>query len=315
MFIRSKILERVFLNSRVPIFSMARFSSFICGCVFVIATVAAAFAQGGRPGVPRRSDQMQPSYPMPQQQGTPAVTAQPINQQPMNQQQSPGVPNPSLQPGQQQPPQAGQQQPATQAADPPPTTPATPPEVTYRDGMLTVQAANSTLSSVVTAIRNKTGIEFEGWENVPDRVALSLGPAPAGEVLSAIFSGSRFDFVAVGRPDSPGIVQRVILTPKNQPGSTTAQQRPTPQNSGQQADDEDNSEDQGNGGDPQDVAAQPPAPPQTQPQQPENQQQNQQPKTPDQLLQELQEMRKQQEQQQQGVTPNPSQVPRKTPPL
>ncbi|HKR96728.1 MAG TPA: MinD/ParA family protein, partial [Candidatus Angelobacter sp.] len=78
------------------------------------------------------------------------------------------------------------------------------------------------------------------------------------------------------------------------------------------AEDEDNSEDQGNGGDPQDVAAQPPAPPQTQPQpQPENQQ----PKTPDQLLQELQEMKKQQEQQQQGVTPNPAQVPRKTPPL
>ena len=307
---------------------MARFSSIICGCVFVIATMAAAFAQGARPMVHRRPQQAQPSYPVAQQQGTPAVTAQPINQQQMNQQpinqqqmnqqQRPGVPNPYPQAGQQQPLQAGQQQPPTQAADPPPpTTPATPPEVTYRDGMLTVQASNSTLNSVVTAIKNKTGIEFEGWENVPDRVVLSLGPAPAGEVLSAIFSGSRFDFVAVGRPDSPGIVQRVILTAKNQPGATTAQQRPATQNSGQEGDDEDNSDDQVNGGDPQDIAAQPPAPPQTQPQpQPQTEQpQNQQPKTPDQLLQELQEMRKRQEQQQQGVTPNPSQVPRKTPPL
>ncbi|HET9281276.1 MAG TPA: hypothetical protein VFR24_04875 [Candidatus Angelobacter sp.] len=284
----------------------------------MVATVAAAFAQGGRPMVPKRPDQMQaqPSYPV-QQPGTAAVTAQPMNQQQMNQQQRPGVPNPYPQAGQQQPQQTGQQQPATQAAEPPPTTPATPPEVTYRDGMLTVQAANSTLNSVVTAIRNKTGIEFEGWENVPDRVVLSVGPAPAGEVLSAIFSGSRFDFVAVGRPDSPGIVQRVILTPKNQPGAgaTTAQQRPVPQNTVQQAEDEDNStDDQGNGGDPQDVAAQPPAPPQTQAP-PENQQQTQQPKTPEQLFQELQEMRKQQEQQQQGITPNPAQVPRKTPPL
>lgn len=259
--------------------------------------------------------QGQPSYPV-QQPGAAAVTAQPMNQQQMNQQQRPGVPNPYPQAGQQQLPQVGQQQPAPQAVEPPPTTPATPPEVTYRDGMLTVQAVNSTLNSVVSAIKNKTGIEFEGWENVPDRVVLSLGPAPAGEVLSAIFSGSRFDFVAVGRPDSPGIVQRVILTAKNQPGAgaTTAQQRPVPQNTGQQADDEDNSDDQGNGGDPQDVAAQPPAPPQTQPP-PENQQQTQQPKTPEQLFQELQEMRKQQEQQQQGVTPNPAQVPRKTPPL
>lgn len=283
---------------------MARFSSIICGCVFVIATVAAAFAQA-RPIYP--SQQAQPGYPV-QQQARPTVPAQP------NQQQRPGAPNPYPQAGQQQPPQAGQQQPATQAVDPPPTTPATPPEVSYRDGMLTVQASNSTLNSVVAAIRNKTGIEFEGWENVPDRVVLSLGPAPAGEVLSAIFSGSRFDFVAVGRPDSPGIVQRVILTSKNQPGATTAQQRPVQQNTGQEGDDEDNADDQGSGGDPQDVAAQPPAPPQTQPQ-PQPQPENQQPKTPDQLLQELQEMRKQQEQQQQGVTPNPSQVPRKTPPL
>ena len=284
---------------------MARFSSIICGCVFLIATVAAAFAQARLVFPSQRPQQAQPSYPVTQQPGTTPVTAQPVYQQPMNQQQRPGVPNPS--------PQAGQQQPATQAVDPPLTTPAVPPEVTYRDGMLTVQALNSTLSSVVSAIRNKTGIEFEGWENIPDRVVLSLGPAPAGEVLSAIFSGSRFDFVAVGRPDSPGIVQRVILTAKNQPGATTAQQQPVPQNAGQQADDEDNSDDQGNGGDPQDVAAQPPAPPQAQPQ--PQQPENQQPKTPDQLLQELQEMKKQQEQQQQGVTPNPAQVPRKTPPL
>src|SRR5262245_63325635 len=46
-----------------------------------------------------------------------------------------------------------------------------------------------------------------------------LGPAPAGEVLAAILSGSQFDFVAVERPDSPGIVQRVMLTRR---GGTSA---------------------------------------------------------------------------------------------
>jgi hypothetical protein len=82
--------------------------------------------------------------------------------------------------------------------------------------LLTVQAVNSNLSSVVTAIRNKAGIEFEGAENVSERVALSLGPAPEGEVLAAIFAGSKYDFVAIGRPDSPAIVQKVILTVKKQ---------------------------------------------------------------------------------------------------
>jgi len=198
-----------------------------------------------------------------------------------------------------------------QQADPPPTAPPSPPVVTYRDGLLTVQALNSTLSSVIAAIKSKAGIEFEGWENVPDRVALSLGPAPAGEVLSAIFSGSKFDFIAIGRPDSPSVVQRVILTPRKGPGTTAVAQQPPQQRQGQEADEEDTPDETVNAGDPQDTPVQPPQPPPQAQAQPEQQQ----PKTPDQLLQELQEMQKQQQQQQEGVTPNPNQVPRKQPPL
>jgi hypothetical protein len=101
---------------------------------------------------------------------------------------------------------------------PPPSVPVVAPVVTFRDGLLTVQAPHSTLGSVLTAIRNKAGIEFEGGEGALDMVAISLGPAPEGDVLAAIFSGSSFDFVALGRPDSPGIVQRVILKPNNKNG-------------------------------------------------------------------------------------------------
>jgi hypothetical protein len=178
--------------------------------------------------------------------------------------------------------------------------------------MLTVQALNSTLGSVVAAIRSKTGIEFEGLENSSERVVISMGPALSGEVLSALFSGSNYNFVAIGRPDSPDVVQRVILSPKKgSAGATVASQQPAQQNSGQDGDDNDTPDETVNAGDPQDTPAQPPPAPQAEQQQPEPQQQ---PKTPEQLLQELQEMRKQQEQQQQGVTPNPAQVPRKQPP-
>src|SRR5580765_8254366 len=137
--------------------------------------------------------------------------------------------------------------------------PAVPPVVTYRDGLLTVQAVNSNLSSVVTAIRNKAGIEFEGAENVSELVALSLGPAPEGEVLAAIFAGSKYDFVAIGRPDSPAIVQKVILTVKSKTGIPEAQPQQVPANA--EGDEEDAPDDQanpGNGGDPQDIAVQPP---------------------------------------------------------
>lgn len=206
----------------------------------------------------------------------------------------------------------GNQQPQTQPVyrpASPPIGPAVPPVVTYRDGLLTVQALNSELRSVITAIRNKTGIEFEGMENTSERVAISLGPATEADVLTAIFTGSNYDFVALGRPDSPSIVQRVILTVKNRTGApaTEAQAQPRPVQQGE-GDEEEVPDEQVNA-EPQDTPVQPPQIPQ-QPPQAENQQ-PQQPKTPEQLLQELQQM------QNQKAPPdpqNPSTAPRKMPP-
>jgi hypothetical protein len=280
---------------------MVRFSSIIYGVIFVVVSLSPAESQETRPVFPPRRPQptaTQPgaaTAPVNSPQATPQITP-PQGTAPANAAQ-----------------QRNQQQPsANRPADPPPTTPAVPPVVTYRDGLLTVQAVNSNLSSVLTAIRNKTGIEFEGSENVADRVAISLGPAPAGEVLAAIFAGSRYDFVAIGRPDNPGIVQRVILTSKSQPGAVaTAQPQPKPSNG--EGDEEDNPDEQVNaGGDPQDTPVQPVPIPQL-PQQQPPQTQNEQPKTPEQLLQELQEMRRQK-----GSPPgdpNAPPVPRKQPPL
>ncbi len=183
----------------------------------------------------------------------------------------------------------GAPSPVPAAPQPIPNTPAVPPVVTYRDGFLTVQAINSNLSAVISAIRSKAGIEFEGTEGVYERVAISLGPAPEGEVLSAIFSGSRYDFMAIGRADSPTIVQRVILTPRDKtgnPAETRAQQGLSVRQPGEE--EEATTEEQQNSGDPQDTAVQPVLVPE-QPPQAQNQQQ---PKSPEQLLQELQQMRR-----------------------
>ena len=261
---------------------MARFL-FNIGVVVVCLGAVSVQAQGGRPVSPTpRTVPFTVTPQIPQQPPAPAATPAPTAGDVQQSQRSVSV-----------------------------TTPAAPPVVTYRDGLLTVQATNSSLSSVVTAIRNKTGIEFEGMENVSERVALSLGPAPEGEVLSALFSGPKYDFVAIGRPDSPGIVQRVIVTLKNKGGDgTQAQQQPRPAGQDADADADDTPDEQVNsGGDPQDTPVQqPPAPGQ----QPPQAQQQQQPKSPEQLLQELQEMQKQK-----GPPPddqNTNQVPRKQQP-
>jgi hypothetical protein len=286
---------------------MMRLSLMTVGTFVLVGAFAAAQGQAARPGFPGQRPEFPAQRPTPspapqegsqQQYPSPPATAQPGT-----------TGQPAAQPG-----IAGQPaQPVTRAAETPvnPTTPATPPVVTFRDGLLTVQAMNSNLSSVVTAIRNKTGIEFEGTENISERVALSLGPAPAGEVLSAIFSGSKYDFVAIGRPDNPSIVQRVLLTVKNHAGAATqAQTQTQPANQGEEDENPDETVNAG-GGDPQDTAVQPVQPLQQQAAPPETQQQ--QAPSPEQLLQEMQQMQKDK-----NPAPsdgqNPAQVPRKRPP-
>lgn len=194
--------------------------------------------------------------------------------------------------------------------------PPVPPQVTFKNGMLTVNAVNSTLTSLLTAIRNKTGIEFEGAELAgQDRVAISMGPATEGEVLASILSGSNLDYVVMGRPDSPTIVQRVLLSRRSRPGATAvANGQPAQPAAGAQESDEDAAPDESAAEpeQPQDTAAQAPQPPTQQPppaQQPDPNQAGQ-PKTPEQLLQQLKQM----QQQQSGQTPDPNSAPRKQQP-
>jgi hypothetical protein len=204
----------------------------------------------------------------------------------------------------------------TRPADMPPV----PPQVSYRNGMLTVNAVNSTMASVLNAIRSKTGIDFEGAENSGERVAVSLGPAPEGEVLAGIFSGSGFDYVVLGRADSPGIVQKVILTPKTKGGAVNAAAQPQAQQPQPQESEEDTPDETATAPDveqqqPQDAPLQQPVVPNQQQQQPiqENQTQTGGPKTPEQLLQELKQMQLQQQQQQGQPPPDTNSVPKKPP--
>lgn len=194
--------------------------------------------------------------------------------------------------------------------------PPVPPQVTYKNGMLTVNAVNSTMSSLLAAIRSKTGIEFEGAENSAERVAINMGPAPEGEVLAGIFTGSSFDYVVLDRADSPGTVQRVILTPRGKPGPAMAgppqQQQPNAQQQAEEENTGDDAADNADQPDPQDSANQPPQP--NQPPATQNQPENSGPKTPEQLLQELKQMQQQQQQQQGQPPPDPNSVPRKMPP-
>lgn len=176
--------------------------------------------------------------------------------------------------------------------------PPVPAKVSYQNGLLTIQAPNSTLGDIFNGIRSRAGIQFEGGQGAGDRVALTIGPAPADEVLRALLTGSRFDYVILGDPSNPDLVQRVILTPRTGGSANAVTASIPPQARPQQGSEEDD-EDQ-----PPAETVQPPPPVQPPPIQ-APQQAGDSPKTTQQLLEELKQMQQQQQQQaQQPVNPN-----------
>ncbi|HEU5402690.1 MAG TPA: hypothetical protein VFU86_15115 [Terriglobales bacterium] len=230
---------------------------------------------------------------------------------------------------------------------PPPTPeqlPAQPPQVSYVGGLLTINAPNSTMNDVLSAVRRVTGATIEKPPAAGnDRVVVHLGPAQPKDVLSALFNGSHYDYIILGPMGQPGAVQRVILTAKS---STPAQSpivggRPTAsQPSAAQQEQQDNSADTEDMTVPEQNAQEPEQTPQEQPQEQQQEQpatpqpgypqpvspeqqpqaqpqqgeegQGQQPhvKSPEELLRELQQMQQQQQNQQNPQNPqNPQQQP------
>ena len=100
--------------------------------------------------------------------------------------------------------------------------PATKPvlEVTFRDGLLTINANKATLSDVLFAVQQRTGAEVSiaaGAEQ--EKVVANLGPAPAPEVLAQLLNGSRFNFLILSAVNDPRQLDRVILSPRSDGGA------------------------------------------------------------------------------------------------
>jgi len=213
-----------------------------------------------------------------------------------------------------------QTQPAP-AATPPPAPlrpeqmPPSPPLVTYRDGQLTISADNSTLSSILSAVRARTGASLDiPPDAARDRVAVRLGPGDPRDVLSELLQGSRFNYILLGSEDNPDGLSQIILTPRSGAAGAApavAAGAPSPPS---EEDDTGEAEPQPA---PQFPMQRPPAAqPEIAPTPPEAQQQPQgepQVKTPEQLLQELQRMR-QQQMQPNRPAPGRPQPPQRQPP-
>lgn len=89
--------------------------------------------------------------------------------------------------------------------------PPVAPTVTYRRGLLTIIAQNSTLFDILMEVRKATGANVDAPASAGERVATRLGPGQPRDVLAALLNGSRFDYILLSSPQDPGGVRRLIL--------------------------------------------------------------------------------------------------------
>ena len=103
------------------------------------------------------------------------------------------------------------------------------PWVTYRDGQLTIDARNSTLTEVLTLIAEKTGATIDippgsGLEPIVEHA----GPGPANDVLAQLLNGSRYNFIIVNSPQRPSEPTRVLLSLQRGDSNTPSPTAPQP---------------------------------------------------------------------------------------
>jgi hypothetical protein len=121
---------------------------------------------------------------------------------------------------------------AAKPADPPKRTPipqmspeqlpAQAPRVSYRDGQLSIDSQNATLSDVLTAVRRQTGMQMDlPPGSGSERVAVHLA-GPACSVISSLLDGSNLGYIIVGVAGEPDKIARVILTTPQKPAGTPA---------------------------------------------------------------------------------------------
>ena len=124
-----------------------------------------------------------------------------------------------------------------QAPPAPPTLeqqPPVPPQVSFKDGQLTIDAQNATLSQVLHSVQAQTGASIDMPSGAgSERVVARLGPGKPKDVLASLLNGSKFNYVILGGSNNSERVQKIILLSKNNSSgdataTTTAQNNVRP---------------------------------------------------------------------------------------
>jgi hypothetical protein len=179
-------------------------------------------------------------------------------------------------------------------------------------GQLTIVARNSTMSDVLTAVRQKTGANVDMPAGSGERVVGQFGPGAPRDVMAQLLNGSHYDYVLLGSAADPHALNKIVLMAKStgpEPApNTAANQQQQGENENLQAVPEVENENpvENSGEATPNMQEQPQEEPQAE-QGEQGEQNGPVVKTPEQLLRELQQ---QQQQQNQGGPPGaPGQPP------
>jgi hypothetical protein len=89
-------------------------------------------------------------------------------------------------------------------------------QVSFQNGLLSIDADNASLAEVLYEVHLRTGAEIPipaGAER--EQVIVKAGPGPATDVMATVLNGSHFNFVVMGSDRDQNALARVILTPKD----------------------------------------------------------------------------------------------------
>lgn len=206
--------------------------------------------------------------------------------------------------------------PQVQPTPPPPVTPehgpSSPAQVNFQNGQLTIVARNSTMSDVLSTVKEKTGASVDMPAGSSERVVGQFGPGAPRDVMAQLLNGSHYDYVLLGSPADPGALKKIVLIAKAsgpEPVPTQARSNQPPGNENLQSVPEVEGENPDNAGEAT-PNMQEQTPEEAQPDDQADQQQNGPVvKTPEQLLRELQQQQQQQQQNQSGPPGAPGQPP------
>jgi hypothetical protein len=96
------------------------------------------------------------------------------------------------------------------------------PKVTYEDGLLTINANNSSLADILFAVHACTGADIDLPNNAStERVTAQLGPGPARKVLSDLLGWSNFDYIIQGSATDALAIHSVTLMVRIKGGTST----------------------------------------------------------------------------------------------